>query len=68
MTALVVVIAVNVVVSLFGFRAHSEKFLFIPHQVARGGPASGRMRSFMLSTRTIPPTAASGPAAACSAS
>jgi membrane associated rhomboid family serine protease len=36
MTALIVVIAVNVVVSLFGFRAHSEKFLFIPHQVARG--------------------------------
>jgi membrane associated rhomboid family serine protease len=35
-TALVMVIAVNVVVSLFGFRAHSEKFLFIPHQVARG--------------------------------
>ena len=36
MTALIVVIAVNVVVSLFGFRAHSETFLFIPHQVARG--------------------------------
>src|SRR4029453_16081316 len=48
MTALVAVIAVNVVVSLFGFRAlrdeggrGADAYLFIPYQVARGenGPA-----------------------------
>ena len=43
MTALIVVIAANVVVSLFGlfFRAHSEKFLFISAPVARGENRSG---------------------------
>ena len=41
-TVLIVIIAVNVVVSLMGFRAlaagdvAAEKFLFIPYQVARG--------------------------------
>jgi membrane associated rhomboid family serine protease len=50
MIALIVVIAVNVIVSLFGFRAfqaqggrRAEAFLFVPHQVARGENGLGML-------------------------
>jgi membrane associated rhomboid family serine protease len=50
MVVLIVIIAVNVVISLFGFRAlraeggtAAEAFLFIPHQVARGDNGIGML-------------------------
>ena len=50
MTVLVAVILVNVVVSLFGFRAlrdgaaqGAQSYLFIPHQVARGENGRGML-------------------------
>jgi len=50
MTVLIAIIAVNVVVSLLGFRAMreeggraTERFLFIPHQVARGDNGLGML-------------------------
>ena len=50
MTVLIAIIAVNVVVSLLGFRAMreeggraTERFLFIPHQVARGDNGFGML-------------------------
>jgi membrane associated rhomboid family serine protease len=50
MSVLLVIVAVNVVVSLLGFRAlrqeggkSAEAFLFIPYQVARGGNGVGML-------------------------
>jgi membrane associated rhomboid family serine protease len=49
MLTLIAIVAVNVVVSLIGFRAlqagdkRAEPFLFIPHQVARGGNRLGML-------------------------
>jgi membrane associated rhomboid family serine protease len=50
MAVLIVVIAVNVIVSLFGFRAlrtegggTAEAFLFVPYQVARGDNGMGML-------------------------
>lgn len=49
MTVVIAIIAVNVVVSLFGFRAlrveggGGERFLFVPYQVARGENGLGML-------------------------
>jgi len=50
-SVVIAIVAVNVVVSLFGFRAlrqgagKAEAFLFIPHQVAQGANGLGMLRS-----------------------
>ena len=49
MVTLAVVVAINVIVSLFGFRAlradggRAETFLFVPHQVTRGKNGAGML-------------------------